>query len=127
MLRIGRPAACSRAAKHLTFADLVRMALRMNPQRIVIGEVRGKEAYAVLASSRNGYPVLTTLHGESARHGLQNLIAMALEARETQARLDVSAASFQRFLGASSKQSLFDLHGCKIALKHGNRERPSHS
>jgi pilus assembly protein CpaF len=81
------------AAPNLTFADLARSALRMNAQRIVIGETRGAEAYAVLAAARNGYPVLTTLHGESARHGLQNLAAMALEAQETQASLEVVYAT----------------------------------
>lgn len=77
----------------VSFADLVRSALRMNPQRIVIGETRGAEAYAVIAAARNGYPVLTTFHGESARHGLQNLAAMALEAHETQASLQVVYAT----------------------------------
>jgi len=77
----------------LSFADLVRSALRMNAQRIVIGETRGAEAHAVLAAARNGYPVLTTLHGESARHGLHNLAAMALEAQETQSSLDVVYAT----------------------------------
>ena len=71
------------------FADLVRMALRMNAARIVVGETRGREAYAVLAAARNGYPVLTTLHGDTARHGLDNMITMALEASETSAQLDV--------------------------------------
>jgi pilus assembly protein CpaF len=81
------------AVRGLTFAALARSALRMNAQRIVIGETRGAEAYAVLAAARNGYPVLTTLHGESARHGLQNLAAMALEATETQASLEVVHAT----------------------------------
>jgi pilus assembly protein CpaF len=81
------------ALRALTFADMIRSALRMNAERIVIGETRGAEAYAVLAAARNGYPVLTTLHGESARHGLQNLAAMALEAHETQASLEVVYAT----------------------------------
>lgn len=77
---------CAGVAEGTSFAELVRAALRMNPGRIVIGETRGAEAYAVLAAARNGYPVLTTVHGDSARHGLHNLIAMALESRETQAQ-----------------------------------------
>jgi pilus assembly protein CpaF len=78
---------------NLTFADMVRAALRMNAQRIVVGETRGKEAYAVLAAARNGYPILTTLHGDSALHGLHNLAAMALEAEETHASLEVVHAT----------------------------------
>jgi pilus assembly protein CpaF len=81
------------AVRNVSFADLIRSALRMNAQRIVVGETRGAEAYAVLAAARNGYPVLTTLHGESARHGLHNLAAMALEADESQASLEVVYAT----------------------------------
>ena len=76
-------------ASALSYGDLVRMALRMNAARVVVGETRGPEAYAVLAAARNGYPVLTTLHGDSARHGLDNLVTMALEAGETHAQIDV--------------------------------------
>ena len=65
----------------------------MNAGRIVVGETRGAEAYAVLAAARNGYPVITTLHGDSALHGLHNLAAMALEATETQASLEVVHAT----------------------------------
>jgi pilus assembly protein CpaF len=77
----------------LSFADLLRASLRMNPARIVVGETRGAEAYGLLAAARNGYPILSTLHGDSALHGLHNLAAMALEATETQANLEVVYAT----------------------------------
>jgi pilus assembly protein CpaF len=81
------------AVSELSFADLLRASLRMNPARIVVGETRGAEAYGLLAAARNGYPILSTLHGDSALHGLHNLAAMALEATETQASLDVVHAT----------------------------------
>jgi pilus assembly protein CpaF len=81
------------AVEGVTFAGLIRAALHMNAERIVVGETRGAEAYAVLAAARNGYPILTTMHGDSALHGLHNLAAMALEATETQASLEVVYAT----------------------------------
>jgi pilus assembly protein CpaF len=77
---------------NLHFDDLIRMSLRMNAQRIVVGETRGKEAYAVLAAASNGFPVITTLHGDSAAHGLHSLAVKANQAAETGGKLEVSYA-----------------------------------
>jgi pilus assembly protein CpaF len=67
---------------------LLRLALRMNPQRIVIGEVRGSEAYAALAAASNGFPVLTTVHGDHAMHGVQTLAVKAAQAQEARGGLE---------------------------------------
>jgi len=67
---------------------LLRLALRMNPQRIVIGEVRGSEAYAALAAASNGFPVLTTVHGDHAMHGVQTLAVKAAQAPEARGGLE---------------------------------------
>jgi Flp pilus assembly CpaF family ATPase len=69
--------------------ELVYAAQRMNPARLVVGEVRGAEAYALLAAMRCGNPMLTTVHGSSAVSGLDSLIGMALEAREARGSLDL--------------------------------------
>ena len=70
------------------FIDLVRMSLRMNPRRVVIGEVRGGEAYAALLAASNGYPVLTTVHGDHALHGVRTLAVKAAQAPEAQGRME---------------------------------------
>jgi Flp pilus assembly CpaF family ATPase len=69
--------------------EVVYAAQRMNPARLVVGEVRGAEAYALLAAMRCGNPMLTTIHGSSAANGLDSLIGMALEAPEARGSLDL--------------------------------------
>ncbi len=57
--------------------------------RLMLGEVRGAEAYTLLVAMRAGTPILTTLHGLSARHGLDAFIGMALEAPEARSSVDL--------------------------------------
>ena len=61
--------------------DLVRNALRMRPDRIVIGECRGSEAFDMLAAMNTGHEgSLTTLHANSPRDALSRLETMILMA-----------------------------------------------
>jgi len=61
--------------------DLVKNALRMRPDRIVVGEVRGAEALDMLQAMNTGHDgSLTTIHSNSARdciYRLQTMILMA--------------------------------------------------
>ena len=65
----------------VTTRDLVRNALRMRPERIVIGECRGAEALDMLQAMNTGHAgSLTTLHANSARDAqarLETMIMMA--------------------------------------------------
>ena len=65
----------------VTQRDLVRNALRMRPDRIVIGEVRGLEAFDMLQAMNTGHEgSLTTIHANSPRDGLsriENMVMMA--------------------------------------------------
>jgi len=60
---------------------LVRNALRMRPDRIIVGEVRGAEAFDMLQAMNTGHPgSLTTVHAnspEDAIHRLESMILMA--------------------------------------------------
>jgi pilus assembly protein CpaF len=58
--------------------DLVADALRMNPDRIIVGECRGPETMAMLWALATGHAGMTSVHGESAEHALQNLTRFAL-------------------------------------------------
>ncbi len=59
--------------------DLVRNSLRMRPDRIVVGEVRGGEALDMLQAMNTGHDgSLTTLHANSPRDALSRLETMAL-------------------------------------------------
>ena len=63
----------------VTVRDLVRNALRMRPDRIVVGEVRGGEALDMLQAMNTGHDgSLSTAHANSARHALWRLETMAL-------------------------------------------------
>jgi pilus assembly protein CpaF len=59
--------------------DLVRNALRMRPDRIIVGEVRGGEALDMLQAMNTGHEgSLSTAHANSARHVLWRLETMAM-------------------------------------------------
>ncbi len=61
--------------------DLVRNALRMRPDRIVVGEVRGGEAMDMLQAMNTGHTgSLTTLHSNSPRDAIARLETMAMMA-----------------------------------------------
>jgi pilus assembly protein CpaF len=63
----------------VTVRDLVRAALRMRPDRLVIGELRGGEALDALQAFNTGHDgSLTTCHANSARDALDRLDTMAL-------------------------------------------------
>ncbi len=63
----------------VTIRDLVRNALRMRPDRIVVGEVRGAEALDMLQAMNTGHEgSLSTLHANSARDALRRIETMVL-------------------------------------------------
>lgn len=65
----------------VTIRDLVRNSLRMRPDRIIVGEVRGGEAFDMLQAMNTGHEgSLTTLHANSnidALHRLETMVLMA--------------------------------------------------
>jgi pilus assembly protein CpaF len=66
----------------ITLEDLVADALRMNPDRIIVGECRGRETMAMLWALATGHAGMTSVHGESAEHALTNLARFALTSSE---------------------------------------------
>jgi pilus assembly protein CpaF len=65
----------------VTVRDLVRNSLRMRPERIVVGEVRGGEALDMLQAMNTGHDgSLTTLHANNPRDAVSRLETMALMA-----------------------------------------------
>lgn len=74
----GRPAN-TEGRGAITIQMLVHEALRMSPDRIVIGEVRGGEALDLLDAMNTGHPgSFCTLHADSAREALPRLTRLAL-------------------------------------------------
>lgn len=63
----------------VSLGDLIRASLRMNPDRIVVGEVRGREAFDMLQAMNTGHPgSLSTGHGNSCQDMLDRLSLMVL-------------------------------------------------
>ena len=68
-------------AGEITIRDLVRNALRMRPDRIVVGEVRGAEALDMLQAMNTGHEgSLTTVHSNSPRDAISRIETMVLMA-----------------------------------------------
>lgn len=65
----------------VTIRDLVINSLRMRPDRIIVGEVRGKEAFDMLQAMNTGHDgSLTTMHANSPKDALNRLETMILMA-----------------------------------------------
>ena len=64
----------SEGVGRITQRELVKTALRMRPDRICVGEIRGSEAFDVIHAMASGTSgSLSTIHAESAREALQKL------------------------------------------------------
>ena len=61
----------------VTLRDLVRLSLGMRPDLLVVGEVRGGEAFELTRAGNAGCGMLSTIHANGARQGLQALVSTA--------------------------------------------------
>jgi type IV secretion system protein VirB11 len=100
-----------------SLADLVRSTLRLRPDRIIVGEVRGAEALDMLKAWNTGHPGgITTLHANSAASALIRLEQLVQEAVITVPRALIAEAIdlivFMSGRGAARKvESLLKLEG----------------
>ena len=77
----------------VSLADLVRSTLRLRPDRIIVGEVRGPEALDMLKAWNTGHPGgITTVHANSARAALYRLEQLVQEAVVTVPRSLIASA-----------------------------------
>ncbi len=68
----------------ITIRSLLRSALRLRPDRIIVGEVRGPEALDLVSALNTGHKgSLTTVHANSPREALWRLETLALSAGDT--------------------------------------------
>lgn len=76
-----RPMRMSQQEDEVSMRDLMKNALRMRPDRILVGEVRGPEAFDMMQAMNTGHEgSITTIHANHPRDGLarlENMIAMA--------------------------------------------------
>ncbi len=93
--------------------DLVRNALRMRPDRIIVGEVRSSEAMDMLQAMNTGHTgSLTTLHANTPRDAISRLETMAM-----MAGLDMPVIAFRRQIA-----SAFNLIVHMARLEDGTRK-----
>ena len=64
----------------VTANDLVSASLRMRPDRIILGELRGREAFTFLRSVNTGHPgSMTTIHADSPQRAVEQLALLVLQ------------------------------------------------
>ena len=82
-MRLETRNANAEGAKAITIRDLIKSSLRMRPDRIIVGEVRGSEAIDMLQALNTGHDgSLSTGHANSARDMLSRLETMILMGME---------------------------------------------
>ena len=70
--------------------DLVAASLRMRPDRIILGELRGPEAFAFLRAVNSGHPgSMTTIHADGPEEAIEQLVLLALQTGTALRRADV--------------------------------------
>jgi type IV secretion system protein VirB11 len=74
----------------VTADDLVAASLRMRPDRIILGELRGPEAYAFLRAVNTGHPgSMTTVHADSPERAIEQIVLLVLQGGTRLNREDV--------------------------------------
>lgn len=64
----------------VTMEDLLNASLRMRPDRIILGELRGPEAFTFLRAVNTGHPgSMTTIHADSPERAIEQLVLLVLE------------------------------------------------
>ena len=75
---------------HVSADDLLGAALRMRPDRIIVGELRGSEAYTFLRAINTGHPgSMTTVHADSAERAVEQIALLVLQTGTRLGRDDV--------------------------------------
>jgi type IV secretion system protein VirB11 len=74
----------------VTVEDLLQASLRMRPDRIILGELRGAEAYSFLRAVNSGHPgSITTVHADSPRAAVDQIALMVLQGGANLGRAEI--------------------------------------
>jgi archaeal flagellar protein FlaI len=98
----------------ISMFDLLRAALRQRPDFIIVGEIRGEEAYALFQAMATGHLGLTTIHAEHVQGVLHRLTTRPMNIPQTQVenlnaisivrRLVVNNVSLRRTISVSEME-----------------------
>lgn len=96
----------------ITLEDLVRQALRMRPDRICIGEVRGEELFPMLQALNTGHRGATTLHANSLEQVPERLLSIAAQQQIKETTLSrLVASAFDWVIALSVEQGARRISG----------------
>ncbi len=108
---------------NITLSDLIKSSLRLRPDRIIVGEVRGAEAYDMLQAMQTGHPgSMSTGHGNSPEDMLERLSLLLLSAAQVPweachlmlgSTIDILIHLERSRQGKRRVQSILELHGYK--------------
>lgn len=71
----------SQGRAKVTTQDLIEACLRLRPERIIVGELRGSEAFSFLRAINTGHPgSISTLHADTPKMALEQLKMMVMQA-----------------------------------------------
>lgn len=79
----------------ITLRDLIRASLRMNPDRLIVGEVRGEEAIDMLSGMNTGHAAMSTGHANSCRdmiRRLESMVWMGMDIPMEAIRMQIASA-----------------------------------
>jgi flagellar protein FlaI len=66
----------------ISLFDLVKLSLRYRPDYIIVGEIRGEEAYALFQAVATGHGGITTMHADSLDHAVKRLTSAPMNVAE---------------------------------------------
>lgn len=93
----------------ITIRDLIRASLRMRPDRVIVGEVRGEETIDMIQAMNNGHDgSLSTGHGNSPRDmlaRLETMVLMGIELPVSAVRRQISGLDIMVHLGRMRDKS----------------------
>lgn len=95
--------------KGASFPELIRNALRNNPDYIMVAEARGGEMYDALISAMSGHPIITTLHAldvESMPDRMARLAMLASERLFREEIMDDIAHHFRYYVYVEKKTEI---------------------
>jgi pilus assembly protein CpaF len=96
----------------ITLEELVRQALRMRPDRICIGEVRGEELVPMLQALNTGHRGATTLHANSLEQVPERLLSIAAQQQINEATLSrLVASAFDWVIALTTEQGIRKISG----------------
>ncbi|MBI4168115.1 MAG: type II/IV secretion system ATPase subunit [Candidatus Aenigmarchaeota archaeon] len=75
----GVPTATGEKYGEVSLFDLLKGSFRENPDYVIVGEVRGKEAYVMFQGMASGHPSMTTMHADSVEGVIRRLITPPIE------------------------------------------------